>query len=100
MNTANLLTLKAMTLKASTFWMFILASIAFPASGEEVKTLAGISVVGNKEAPKSLFLVPWKNSEIGVETNLSSGLLDESMKPVDKEVFMRELNFYKFSHEK
>lgn len=66
----------------------------------DVKELSGISIIGNKEAPKSLYIVPWKDSEVGVQTSLKSGLLDESMRPVDKEVFMRELNFYQISQGK
>ena len=66
----------------------------------EVKELSGISIIGNKEAPKSLYIVPWQNSEVGVETSLSSGLLDDSMRPIDKEVFLRELDFYELSHGK
>jgi len=65
---------------------------------DEPKQLSGISIIGNKEAPKSLYIVPWKNSEVGVRTSLISGLLDETMKPVDKDVFMRELEFYELSH--
>lgn len=61
---------------------------------DEAKELSGISIVGNKEAPKSLFIVPWKSSELGVETGLTSKLLDEKMKVVDKDVFERELDFY------
>lgn len=82
----------------------ILISISFIVSAEdskkddEVKELSGISIIGNKEAPKSLYIVPWKNSEVGVRTSLISGLLDETMKPVDKDVFMRELEFYELSH--
>ena len=64
----------------------------------EVKELSGISIIGNKEAPKSLYIVPWQNSEVGVATSLSSGLLDDSMRPVDKDVFLRELDFYELSH--
>ncbi len=64
---------------------------------EEVKELSGISIIGNKEAPKSLYIVPWKNSQVGVETSLTSGLLDDSNKLIDKEVFMRELEFYELS---
>lgn len=64
------------------------------AQEEEARTLSGISVVGNKEAPKSLYIVPWKSSEIGIETSLTSGLMDESLRPVDKEVFQRQLDFY------
>lgn len=64
----------------------------------EVKELSGISIIGNKEAPKSLYIVPWQNSEVGVATSLNSGLLDDNMRPVDKEVFLRELDFYELSH--
>lgn len=64
----------------------------------EVKELSGISIIGNKEAPKSLYIVPWQNSEVGVATSLNSGLLDDSMRPVNKEVFLRELDFYELSH--
>jgi hypothetical protein len=64
---------------------------------DEVKELSGISIIGNKEAPKSLYIVPWKNSEVGVETSLTSSLLDESSRLIDKEVFMRELDFYELS---
>jgi hypothetical protein len=63
-------------------------------SGGEAKALSGISIVGNKEAPKSLFIVPWKSSELGVESELSSQLLNEKLQAVDKDVFERELDFY------
>ena len=66
----------------------------------KVKELSGISIIGNKEAPKALYIVPWKNSEVGVRSSLTSGLLDDSMRPIDKEVFMRELDFYELSHTK
>ena len=72
--------------------------LSFQAAAEdEVKELSGISIIGNKEAPKSLYIVPWKNSQVGVETSLTSGLLDDSNKLIDKEVFMRELEFYELS---
>lgn len=61
------------------------------------KTLSGISIIGNKDAPKSLYIVPWRSSELGFETDLNSSLLNEGMHPVDKDVFIRELNFYEIS---
>ncbi|WP_226663187.1 hypothetical protein [Microbulbifer aggregans] len=63
----------------------------------KVKALSGISIIGNKEAPKSLYIVPWKSSEVGVESGLNSSLLDPTLQPLDKEVFMRELEFYQLS---
>ncbi len=76
----------------------LLLSLSFRVMAEEdVKELSGISIIGNKEAPKSLYIVPWKNSQVGVETSLTSGLLDNSNKLIDKEVFMRELEFYELT---
>ncbi|MFA0811931.1 hypothetical protein [Microbulbifer epialgicus] len=63
----------------------------------KIKELSGISIIGNKEAPKSLYIVPWKSSEVGVESDLVSSLMDDKLKPLDKEVFMRELEFYQLS---
>ena len=67
-----------------------------PAKAEkaaDAKTLSGISILGNQEAPKSLVIVPWKGSEIGDMPGLSR-LLDDAVQPVDKDVFMRELSYY------
>lgn len=66
----------------------------------EVKALSGISIIGNKDAPKSLYIVPWRSSELGIETDLNSSLLNEGIHPVDKDVFIRELNFYEISTNK
>ena len=57
------------------------------------KTMSGMSILGNEEAPKSLVIIPWKSSELGDDINLTD-TLDERATPVDKEVFLRELRFY------
>jgi hypothetical protein len=57
------------------------------------KKLSGMSILGNQEAPKSLVIVPWKSSEIGDARGITDSL-DDSRRPVDKEVFMRELKYY------
>ena len=59
----------------------------------------GMSVLGNQEAPTSLVIVPWKSSEVGRATGISP-MLDDSRRPVDKEVFMRELRYYEIRSEK
>lgn len=65
----------------------------------EAKELSGMSIVGNDEAPKSLYIVPWKSSEIGAETSLET-MLNEGDVPVDRDVFKRQLEFYKVSTSK
>ena len=57
------------------------------------KTMSGMSILGNEEAPKSLVIIPWKSSELGDDISLTD-TLDDRAKPVDKEVFLRELRFY------
>ena len=58
-----------------------------------VKTMSGMSILGNEEAPKSLVIVPWKSSRIGDGLGVTNAL-DDRPRPVDKEVFMRELRYY------
>jgi hypothetical protein len=60
---------------------------------EKPKTMSGMSILGNEEAPKSLVIIPWKSSELGDDISLSD-TLDDRARPVDKEVFLRELGFY------
>ena len=63
------------------------------ANSDKPKTLSGMSILGNEEAPKSLVIVPWKSSEIGEDVSLTDTLDDRAL-PVDREVFLRELRFY------
>lgn len=57
------------------------------------KKMSGMSILGNEETPKSLVIVPWKSSEMGDDIGLSDSLADQAQ-PVDKEVFLRELEYY------
>lgn len=57
------------------------------------KKLAGMSVVGNDDAPKSLVIVPWKSSALGDALDVSR-LVDDGRQPVDRDVFQRELEYY------
>lgn len=74
----------------------VAAKDAAPAA-PEVKEITGMSIMGNNDAPKSLYIVPWKTSELGAETEFKSSLLDDDLVSVDKPVFQRELDFYAIS---
>jgi hypothetical protein len=60
---------------------------------EKEKLVSGMSIVGNDEAPKSLVIVPWKSSDLGDSPGVSK-LMDDGRNPVDREVFMRALDYY------
>ena len=69
---------------------------AVPAAGAsptDPKSMSGMSILGNQDAPKSLVIVPWKSSEIGNGIGVSRAL-DTSIRAVDRDVFMRELKYY------
>lgn len=56
-------------------------------------TMSGMSILGNEETPKALVIVPWKSSELGDDPGLTD-TLDDRAQPVDREVFMRELDYF------
>jgi hypothetical protein len=60
----------------------------------EIKEFTGISITGDKEAPKSLYIVPWQDSDHKQNTTLSSDLADSSMQAVDRESFRQQLRLY------
>jgi hypothetical protein len=60
---------------------------------QQAKTLSGMSVLGNNEAPKALVIVPWKSSQIGDGIGIVESLNNRAM-PIDRDVFNRELDYY------
>ena len=66
-------------------------------SADDIKQLRGISIVGDKEAPRSLYIVPWQNAELTQSTSLSTRLVDKDMKAVDEESFQQQLRLHQLS---
>jgi hypothetical protein len=77
--------------------LLVLAAGAAPRAAlgnDDDKLLSGMSIVGNDEAPKSLVIVPWKSAELGDTLEISRALEDERQ-PVDRDVFLRGLEYYR-----
>lgn len=72
-----------------------LAVAADKRDGGEPKQVSGMSIVGNNESPKSLYIVPWKAPEVGRDISFKSSILNEELSPVDKSDFIREIESYK-----
>jgi len=62
------------------------------------KQLSGMSIVGNDDAPKALVIVPWKSSALGSALDVSRAL-DDGRDPVDRDVFVRELDYFQIRSE-
>ncbi len=57
--------------------------------------LGSTTITGNQELPKVLYILPWKQSDLGdLVGRPVNSLLDEVLEPVDKEVFQRQSRYY------
>ena len=77
----------------------LLAGTTMLVSAEETLSLDGATIVGNRELPKALHIVPWKSAEAGdLAGRPMNSLVDEILAPVDRDVFLRELEYYEAVH--
>ena len=72
----------------------VFGAAACSASAQDRMDLEGSKIIGNRELPKVLYIVPWKKPLPG---DLSGrplvSVLDEAMAPVDRDVFRRQVNY-------
>ena len=58
-------------------------------------TLSATEITGNQELPKVLVIVPWQKAEPGdIVGKPVNTLLDEVLAPIDREEFVRRVNYY------
>ncbi len=62
---------------------------------EQRTELEGISIIGNKELPNILYIVPWKTPEIPnmIDIPLTT-LINHSLEPIDRQTVIREEQYY------
>ena len=61
--------------------------------------LGRTEITGNQELPKVLYIVPWKKSDPGdLMGRPVNTLLDEVLAPVDREEFLRQVEYYDDLH--
>ena len=67
---------------------------AAPAFAQDRATIDGTKIIGNRELPKVLYIVPWKKP---VPSELSgkplASVVDEALAPVDRDVFRRQVQY-------
>ena len=61
------------------------------AVAEERINMEGISIIGNKELPNILYIVPWKPANLPemVELPLST-LINDALEPIDRKALLRQ----------
>jgi len=72
-------------------------SIAVMAADQ--RALEGTTITGNSELPKALHIVPWKAAlPDDLMGRPMHSLVDEVLAPVDRDVFLREIEYYDAIH--
>lgn len=73
----------------------LLASLAaLPALAQDRADIDRTQVIGNRELPKVLYIVPWQKPPPGTLTGRPpQSVLDETLAPIDREVFRRHLQY-------
>jgi len=82
-------------MKLKTVSVALLAWLAVPAWAADRADLEGTQILGSRELPKVLYIVPWKRP---LPTELvgrpPTSLLDEALSPIDRDVFERQVRYH------
>ncbi len=65
-----------------------------PATAQDRADIDRQQIIGNRELPKVLYIVPWKKPLPGdLAGRPGGGLLDEALAPSDRDVFRRQIQY-------
>ena len=71
-----------------------LVATALPAQAQDRATIDPTQVIGNRELPKVLYIVPWKKPLPGdLSGRPPTSVVDEALAPVDRDVFRRQVQY-------
>jgi hypothetical protein len=75
----------------------ILISLAFTvgAMAEQRLEMEGTAIVGNKELPKVLYIVPWKSTEtVNFPSPPIESIMEQTLKPLERNAFRRQIRYH------
>lgn len=83
-----------MTLTPRLLLPIFVGLVAAGAHAEDRVDLDRTQIIGNRELPKVLYIVPWKKPLPGDPAGRPTvSVLDEALAPVDRDVFRRQIQF-------
>jgi hypothetical protein len=73
----------------------VLAAAPLGAFAQDRADIDRTQILGNRELPKVLYIVPWKKPLPGdLAGRPLVSVLDEALAPVDRDVFRRQVNYH------
>ena len=76
--------------------LLTISCLVAPAFGQDRAEIDPAKIIGNRELPKVLYIVPWKRplpGELAGRPPVS--VVDEALAPVDRDVFKRQVRYDK-----
>ena len=68
--------------------------LAAPAFGQDRAEIDATKIIGNRELPKVLYIVPWKKPLPGdLAGRPPVSVIDEALAPLDRDVFKRQVRY-------
>ena len=69
-------------------------ALALPLVAQDRASLDRSQIIGNRELPKVLYIIPWKKPVPGdLSGRPPASVLDEALAPVDRDVFRRQVHY-------
>lgn len=85
----------AVTITGKTFLSIILLLSCTLAFSQQRLEMKGTAIIGNKELPNVLYIVPWKSAEpITLSTPPFTSVLDKTFQPIERSTFKRQVKYY------
>ncbi len=70
------------------------ALFAAPTWGQDRADIDRTRIIGNRELPKVLYIVPWKKPLPGeLAGRPGASVIDEALAPIDRDVFRRQVQY-------
>jgi hypothetical protein len=67
---------------------------AMPSIAQDRATIDRSQIIGNRELPKVLYIVPWKKpAPPDASIRPQSSVLDDALAPIDRDIFRRQLRY-------
>ncbi|MFA5938743.1 MAG: hypothetical protein WC809_05255 [Sinimarinibacterium sp.] len=67
---------------------------ATPTPGATRSPSAGTTIIGERESPIGLYIMPWRESRPEQEMDRPARLLQEKLLPLDEDVFVRQIEYH------
>ena len=86
------------TLALATLVLLWLSWISVAQAEDDIE-ITGTTIIGTKEAPNVLNVVPWQGKELSadpweIRPSPAKSVLEESLQPIDRDVLRREIEYF------